>query len=78
MFAFLLPSGLLNELDKIIGCFWWGHDVDKRKIHLISWDKIARPKSQGGLGVRDFECMNLALLAKAGLENSDSTEFSGF
>ena len=34
------------------------------KQHLVSWGKICKPKSEGGLGIRLAKEMNIALLAK--------------
>uniref|UniRef100_A0A2N9HJ77 Reverse transcriptase domain-containing protein n=1 Tax=Fagus sylvatica TaxID=28930 RepID=A0A2N9HJ77_FAGSY len=35
-----------------------------RKMHMISWDKVCRPKDLGGLGFYSTKSRNLALLAK--------------
>ena len=46
--------------------FLWGSTPDKRKLHLLSWDKVCRPKAEGGLGIRKSMDMNKALVAKVG------------
>ncbi|PKI65945.1 hypothetical protein CRG98_013665 [Punica granatum] len=44
--------------------FLWGHSPKCRKIHLIGWDVITRPKLYGGLGLRNVADFNTALLGK--------------
>jgi hypothetical protein len=33
MSSFLLPKGLCDHMESLISNFWWGSNVDKRKIH---------------------------------------------
>ena len=33
-------------------------------MHLVSWDKVCKPKREGGLGLRKFGLMNKSMLAK--------------
>ena len=44
--------------------FWWGQKNQESKIAWISWRKMCKPKSLGGLGFRNLQAFNLALLAK--------------
>ena len=36
----------------------------RKKLHLMSWKKITKPKSAGGLGLMAAKPKNLALVAK--------------
>jgi hypothetical protein len=38
--------------------------INNKKIHMVSWDMVCRPKDKGGLGVKASSQMNQAMLAK--------------
>lgn len=61
-----LPQAILDRLDRVSRDFLWGSTAEKRKTHLIAWDKICLPKKDGGLGIRAAKDMNKALIAKVG------------
>lgn len=38
--------------------------MGQRYISLVAWDKVTKPKRNGGLGIKNLHHFNLALLAK--------------
>lgn len=60
----LLPSRVLAAVDKIGRDFIWGSSDEKRKIHLVRWESITKPKKEGRLGLSAAKPKNIALLAK--------------
>lgn len=66
MSCFLLTKKVCKSLSSCMAKFWWNSSIDKRSLHWISWQKLATPKSQGGMGFRDLHLFNLALLGKHG------------
>jgi hypothetical protein len=42
----------------------WGGTTGDKKICWVKWDQICLPKEKGGLGVKNLELFNLALLGK--------------
>uniref|UniRef100_A0A2N9EQ08 Reverse transcriptase domain-containing protein n=1 Tax=Fagus sylvatica TaxID=28930 RepID=A0A2N9EQ08_FAGSY len=64
MNCFKLPVKLCQDIEGIIRRFWWGQKSDQRKIHWIKWDKLCQPKGTGGLGFKELQKFNIALLAK--------------
>lgn len=63
MSCFKLPQSILDEAEKIIRRFWWGSKTS-RGIYWLPWSRLCRTKAEEGMGFRDLESFNLALLTK--------------
>lgn len=63
MSCFLLPSSIVEDIEKLVRQFWWGGGKSS-SLHWLSWSRLCRSKNLGGMGFQDLECFNLALLAK--------------
>uniref|UniRef100_A0A803QFT1 Reverse transcriptase domain-containing protein n=1 Tax=Cannabis sativa TaxID=3483 RepID=A0A803QFT1_CANSA len=65
MSVFLLPAETSKEMERIMCKFWWQSNNKKDKsIHWMSWERMCKPKSHGGLGFRSLYDFNVALLGK--------------
>ena len=64
MSVFKLPKGLCDDLMRMIRLYWWGAEEGKRKTQWISWKNLVQPKCRGGMGFRDFQLFNQAMLAR--------------
>ena len=61
--------------------FGWSQVGNEEKIHWKSWNSLAQPKKEGGIGFRDLKFFYLAMLAKQGwrlLKDHDSLLFKSF
>ncbi|KAL7254135.1 hypothetical protein ACSBR1_008521 [Camellia fascicularis] len=61
-----LPKRVCNDIDRMNRNFLWGDTVDKKKIHLMSWDEVCISKKFGELGLKKASEQNIALLSKIG------------
>jgi len=64
MSVFHLPKTLIREINAMMGKFWWSFKDNFNKISWMSWKRMGRNKNIGGLGYRDLECFNMAMLVK--------------
>ena len=46
----ILPQRVLSSIDKINRNFVWGSTNEVKRMHMVSWKKITKPKARGGLG----------------------------
>ena len=63
-----LPKVIRTKIDRIYRQFIWGSAKHKKRIHLITWDKVCKPKQEGGLGFRKAKEINLACMTKLAWE----------
>ena len=61
----LAPGSVIRKIEGLLRKFIWeGGKGNEKKLHLFSWDKIQKPRDEGGLQVRSLTTQNLALGAK--------------
>lgn len=61
-----LSSKTHKDIDKQVRKCIWGSSLMKRNIHLLSWDVLCRPNSEGGGGLQRPEDIIKCMLAKLG------------
>ena len=64
MSCFKLPKGLIKEIEIMIQKFWWGYSIDGKKVHWVKLERLCQGKDFGGLGFKEIEKFNEALIAK--------------
>ncbi|XP_071909589.1 uncharacterized protein [Coffea arabica] len=64
MSCFKLPRSLCKDIGSRIAKFWWENGEGENRMHWASWKKLTEVKGKGGIGFRDLEAFNTALLAK--------------
>ncbi|CAN1823064.1 Putative ribonuclease H protein At1g65750 [Linum perenne] len=60
----VLPCHICEAIDRRIRNFVWGSTTECRKIHLVSWDEVCKPKEDGGLGLKKAKELNMAFMMK--------------
>ena len=60
----MFPKKNHKSLNASFRDFWWGFDEGKHHCYLTAWKNFLFPISRGGLGMRDMELVNIAMLLK--------------
>ncbi|XP_074271598.1 uncharacterized protein LOC141595532 [Silene latifolia] len=63
---FVIPKGILAKIEATCRNFLWDNSADYRRVPLVAWDTVCRPKEEGGLGIKNQEMMNKAMIGKMG------------
>ena len=61
---FVLPKGVLKQVDQIMSRFLWAGKIDSSHGAKIAWTNVCRPKKEGGLGFKDIYLTNTVLNLK--------------
>lgn len=61
---FKAPKKVIKTIVSLQRNFLWGGSEEKRKIAWVRWEKVCLPKKEGGLGIKNIEWFNKALLSK--------------
>ncbi|GJX51879.1 RNA-directed DNA polymerase, eukaryota [Tanacetum coccineum] len=61
-FVVLLPKTVVNDINKVLKSFLWGHGESSKGSAKVSWKIVCKPKTHGGLGLKDLAIWNRALL----------------
>ena len=64
MGCFLLPQNLCDDIESMMRNFWWGQRQQENKICWVSWKTMCKQKANGGMGFRNLQGFNKALLAR--------------
>lgn len=59
-----LPTKVLHALTDLMRRFFWSKKEEGRYLAYVSWERITKPKMEGGLGIRDLAIMGKSLMAK--------------
>lgn len=64
MACFLVSKTICKQIIALMADFWWRNRQDSIGMHWKSWDTLCKPKVCDGLGFKDLEAFNLAMLGK--------------
>lgn len=64
MQCYNLLAKACKDVNKLTRDFLWGSTGEKRKLHLVGWNKVTDPIDLGGLGIFEMKARNSAILAK--------------
>ncbi|KAL9672157.1 hypothetical protein QQ045_028405 [Rhodiola kirilowii] len=64
MSCYKMPKGVFDRWDRIISSYWWNDAKIGKFITWLNKNKMQLCKEDGGLGLKNFHLVNMALLIK--------------
>ncbi|XP_074271290.1 uncharacterized protein LOC141595221 [Silene latifolia] len=61
---FVLPKEIIARIEATCRNFLWDNSADYIRVPLVAWDKVCRPKEEGGLGLKNRESMNKSMVGR--------------
>ena len=56
-----IPRIICDELDRKMRKFILHGIEEKRKIHLVDWETLQKPRDHGGLGIQSMRQVNVGI-----------------
>ncbi|GJR80293.1 putative RNA-directed DNA polymerase [Tanacetum coccineum] len=60
----IITKGIIYDIQSLICGFLWCNGEYKRGRAKVAWEDICLPKREGGLGLRNLDLLNMALMTK--------------
>ncbi|XP_038971839.1 uncharacterized protein LOC120104572 [Phoenix dactylifera] len=60
----VVPKTTLLKIERLLRSFLWGSHGGGRGVHLVAWERVCRPTSEGGLGVQSLLERRETLIAR--------------
>ncbi|GAV83776.1 hypothetical protein CFOL_v3_27221 [Cephalotus follicularis] len=64
--TFILPMAVIKQCESIIRSFLWFGLGDARTAGKVAWNKVCKPKAEGGLGIKNLRTWNKAAILEHG------------
>ncbi|KAL9680174.1 hypothetical protein QQ045_018052 [Rhodiola kirilowii] len=58
----ILPKTVIQVVNAICARFLWRGNCDKKGGNLVKWEDVCREREEGGLGLKNIEMMNYAMV----------------
>lgn len=62
--AFILPKECISLIDKMCNAFLWKGTLEGKYVARVAWEKVATPRKNGGLGLRNLAIWNRTCIIK--------------
>jgi len=60
----ILPEAVIQQVIQMCRSFLWRGDATSTRSPLVAWDILCKPKSKGGLGIKQIEARSIAVVDK--------------